>query len=108
VVSARAAGVASTAVEGPLLTARVPHGEVRVLVTPWAEVAVDGQPYDVTPLGKAIALAPGVHFLTLTHPSAPAITRRIVVAAGEAQTIDVTMDVGGGRAALAEPDGGAP
>jgi serine/threonine-protein kinase len=108
VVSARTAGVATTSVEGPLLAARAPHGDVRVLVTPWAEVAVDGQPYDVTPLGKAVALAPGVHFVTLTHPSAPSVTRRIVVAAGETQTIDVTMDVGGARAVAADVDGGAP
>jgi serine/threonine protein kinase len=101
-------GVVATSVEGPLGAVRAPHGEVRVLATPWAEVAVDGQPYDVTPLGRAVALAPGVHFVTLTHPSAPPVTKRVVVVAGETQTIDVTMDVGGARASREDGGGGEP
>jgi serine/threonine-protein kinase len=108
VVAARGSGVVATSVEGPLGAVRAPHGEVRVLATPWAEVAVDGQPYDVTPLGRAVALAPGVHFVTLTHPSAPPVTKRVVVVAGETQTIDVTMDVGGARASREDGGGGEP
>jgi serine/threonine-protein kinase len=92
-------------VEGPLaLPAHLPHGDLRVLATPWAEVAVDGQHVGTTPMGRAIALAPGVHFVTFTHPSAAVVTRKIDIAEGGSVVVDVTMDVTG--AGKEEDDGG--
>jgi eukaryotic-like serine/threonine-protein kinase len=79
------------ATEGPLGAAR--PGFLRVLATPWAEVSVDGQHVDTTPMARAIPLAPGVHFVTFKHPSAPTQTRRVSIVASETATLDVTMDV---------------
>jgi len=82
---------ASAQAEGPLIAAR--PGYLRVLATPWADVAVDGQRVDVTPFARAIPLAPGAHFVTFTHPSAPPITQSITIETGATVTVDVTMDV---------------
>jgi eukaryotic-like serine/threonine-protein kinase len=72
-----------------------PHspGYLRVLATPWAEVSVDGQPVDVTPFSRGIALPPGTHYVTLVHPNAPVEKRTIAVASGETRTVDVVMAV---------------
>jgi hypothetical protein len=69
-------------------------GGLRVLATPWAHVRVDGQQVETTPFARAIPLAPGKHWITLTHPEAPAVEREISVATGEIVTLDVTMSVG--------------
>jgi serine/threonine-protein kinase len=82
-------------VEGPLAVPALPHGELRVLATPWADVAVDGQHVGTTPMGRALTLAPGVHFVTFTHPSAPSITKKVTISEGQGQLLDVTMDVSG-------------
>ncbi len=86
---------AAAATEGPLFPTR--PGYLRVLAAPWAEIAVDGQHVDTTPMSRAIPLAPGPHFVTFTHPRAPPVTKRVVVAAAATATLDVTMDVAGER-----------
>jgi serine/threonine-protein kinase len=94
-----------TAVEGALDPAQ--RGFVHLLATPWAEVAIDGQKVDVTPIARAIPLSPGPHFVTFSHPAAPSETRRVVVEAGKTSLVDVTMNVTlspGSRSA----DGGTP
>jgi serine/threonine-protein kinase len=84
---------AAAATEGPLVPAK--PGFLRVLAAPWAEVAIDGQRAAITPVARAIPLAPGVHFVTFTHPSAPSQTRRVTIATDATETLDVTMDVAG-------------
>lgn len=67
-------------------------GGLRVVATPWAHVRVDGQLVETTPFARALPLAAGKHFVTLTHPDAPsAVEREIDVVAGEIVTLDVTM-----------------
>ncbi|HEY7512993.1 MAG TPA: serine/threonine-protein kinase, partial [Vicinamibacteria bacterium] len=44
-----------------------PDGALLVLVTPWADVSVDGLPRGQTPLAR-IPLAPGAHDVRLSHP----------------------------------------
>lgn len=70
-------------------------GFLRVVVTPWAEVFVDGQRIDVTPFARAIPLSPGVHYVTLLHPNAPAEKRSVKIVQGETLPLDVTMNVTG-------------
>lgn len=65
-------------------------GLVQVLVTPWAEVTVDGRSLGTTPL-KPIALKPGGHSLRFTHPRFPAVDRRVEVRKGETVKIEVDM-----------------
>ena len=69
-------------------------GGLRVLATPWAHVSVDGQQVETTPFARPIPLAAGKHWITLTHPEAPAVEREITLARGETVTLDVTMAVG--------------
>ena len=69
-------------------------GGLRVLATPWAYVRVDGQQVETTPFARAIPLAAGRHWITLTHPDAPPVEREIVITTNETITLDVTMAVG--------------
>ena len=66
---------------------------VRVLATPWAEVWVDGQLVETTPFAKPIPVSAGVHYVTLKHPSAESIERKIDPKKNETVTLDVTFDV---------------
>jgi hypothetical protein len=69
-------------------------GGLRVLATPWAQVRVDGLEVETTPFARPIPLAPGKHWITLTHPEALPVEREVSVATGEVVTLDVTMAVG--------------
>lgn len=75
-------------------------GLLRVVAKPWAEVFLDGDYVDVTPIGRAIPVTPGTHFVTFRHPKAPDEQRSIKIAAGQTVFLDVTMRV--------EHDAGAP
>jgi eukaryotic-like serine/threonine-protein kinase len=75
--------------------------KLRVLATPWAEIWIDGEYIETTPLAKAIPLKPGVHFVSFRHPNAKAEERKITVAKGELVTLDVSLVVGD------DPDAGA-
>lgn len=69
-------------------------GGLRVLASPWAHVRVDGQEVETTPFARPIPLTAGKHWVTLTHPDAPAVERDIMVSPNETVTLDVTMTVG--------------
>lgn len=77
----------------PLELVPAAAGYLRVLATPWAEVWIDGQRVDVTPIARRIPLAGGTHYVTLVHPNAPAEKRSVPIVPGETQTIDVVMSV---------------
>jgi hypothetical protein len=68
-------------------------GALRVVATPWADVAIDGQHVDVTPFARAIPLARGTHYVTLTHPDAPPEQRIVEIAEGQTALLDVTMNL---------------
>lgn len=69
------------------------RGMVRVVAQPWAEVFLDGELVDVTPMGRPILVIPGKHFITFRHPKAPDEQRAIKIAAGQTVVLDVTMRV---------------
>ena len=69
------------------------RGHLRVLAQPWAEVSVDGEKIDTTPMAKPIPVAPGRHFVTFTHPNAPEEKRTVTVAAGQTVLVDVAMRI---------------
>jgi serine/threonine-protein kinase len=54
-------------------------------------VVVDGQKLETTPFAHPIALAPGVHYVTLRHPRAPDQRRVIKILPGQTLTLDVVM-----------------
>ncbi len=105
--SARGARAAAQAGSRPLELAPANAGSLRVMATPWAEVSVDGQRIDVTPMARPIPLPAGPHFVILTHPNTPAEKRAITITAGETTTLDVAMRVGAAAAPTqADADGG--
>jgi serine/threonine-protein kinase len=67
--------------------------EVRILAHPWAEVLIDGERYDTTPIGKPALLHPGRHELTFRHPNAPEEKRVIDVGPGQRTVVDVEMEI---------------
>jgi serine/threonine-protein kinase len=67
--------------------------QLRVVVTPWARVSVDGQFIDTTPFAWPIPLSAGTHYVTLEHPKAPAERRTVSLSPGETILLDVKMDV---------------
>ncbi|EYF04927.1 serine/threonine protein kinase [Chondromyces apiculatus] len=73
-----------------------PRGYLRVLARPWAEVVLDGDLVDVTPIGRAIPVVPGRHYVTFRHPNAPEDKREVVIAAGQTVLLDVTLRVNRG------------
>ncbi len=76
--------------------------QLRVLARPWAEIYVDGELVDVTPVGRAIEVTPGRHVVELKHPNADPITREVEVIAGQTVLLDVEMQV------KRPPDAGVP
>ncbi len=66
---------------------------VRVLAEPWAEVFLDGQSIDVTPIGQPIAVPPGKHTFVFKHPNASDEQRSIEVVAGQTILLDIKMQV---------------
>lgn len=68
-------------------------GGLRVVASPWAHVRVDGIDVETTPFARAIPLAPGKHWVTLTHPDAPPVDREVDVETGNVVTLDVTMAI---------------
>jgi hypothetical protein len=78
---------------GPAPLGNRDRGSLRVVARPWAEVYVDGELIDVTPIGRPIPVPPGRHFLTFRHPYAPDEQRSIKIAAGQTVLIDVSMRI---------------
>jgi hypothetical protein len=56
-------------------------GYLEVLADPWAEVRVDGVHLETTPFARPLPLAPGVHYVELTHPIFDTVRREIVIEA---------------------------
>ncbi len=67
-------------------------GQVEVVVSPWANVYVDGEYRDQVPLERPLALAPGDHVLCLSNPGFAPKRVPIRVAAGERRTVRERMD----------------
>ncbi len=66
---------------------------VKILAEPWADVFVNGERLDTTPIGRPVELPPGRYELSFRHPSAPEERRTLDVAAGASVTVDVVMQV---------------
>ncbi|WP_437601031.1 protein kinase [Sorangium sp. So ce590] len=79
------------------------RGYLKVLARPWAEIVIDGELVDVTPMARPIPLAAGRHYVTFRHPNAPEEKRTITVSARQTVTLDVSM-----RIDRRELDAGAP
>src|SRR5262249_10559377 len=95
--SPREAAEAPVPVATPAPRAAAPaEGWLLVLVTPWAEVSVDGQTAGTTPLGR-ISLKPGTHALMMTNPRFKPLTRSVVIRAGETTRVKLDFPTEGVR-----------
>ena len=74
----------------------VAPGFLLVVVSPWADVAIDGQPAGQTPLGR-ITLSPGAHTVRLSHPAFQPYPRRVMVRSGETTKLSVDLAQDGVR-----------
>ena len=62
-----------------------------VRVSPWAAVAVDGQPVDTTPLERPVALTLGEHIITLSHPELGTRQERILTDSAKTYRLNVDL-----------------
>ena len=74
----------------PTTLPAAPQGTVRLRVTPWAEVEVDGVPRGTTPL-RPFPLTPGPHTLRFVHPDFRPLIKRIIVRADDEVVVEVDM-----------------
>jgi len=70
--------------------AAAPEGLVRLAVTPWAEVSVDGTPFGTTPL-KPFPLGSGNHVLRFSHPDYSPLQKKVTVRPGETLLIEIDL-----------------
>ena len=75
----------------------VTPGFLLLLVSPWADVTIDGVSAGQTPLAK-LPLAPGPHTVRLTHPEYQPYPRRVVVKSAETTRLTVDLAQDGVRA----------
>jgi serine/threonine-protein kinase len=69
---------------------------LRVNVTPWADVSIDGRYVETTPFAKAISLPAGTHYVKFHHPEAEPETRIVTLAPGQAARLEVALRMKGG------------
>jgi hypothetical protein len=71
-------------------------GALLVLVTPWADVSIDGNVVGQTPLAR-IPLSPGPHSVLITHPDYQPFPRKVTIQPGETFRLAVDLPVDGVR-----------
>jgi serine/threonine-protein kinase len=65
-------------------------GELKLVVIPWAQVSVDGQPVGTSPL-KPLRLPVGVHNVVLTNPGFQPLQKKVTVEPGKTTTLEVDL-----------------
>jgi serine/threonine-protein kinase len=68
------------------------YGGLFVECSPWAEVYINGEKFETTPLNRPIKLAEGEYTLKLVHPDYPIYTRIIEVKAEQVTNIRFSLD----------------
>lgn len=79
-------------VEGKTNVAEQQWGELFVECLPWANIFVDSQLIETTPLNKNIVLSAGEHQILLTHPDFPTYTRTISIMPARVSSIKIHLD----------------
>jgi serine/threonine-protein kinase len=64
-----------------------PPGVVRVAVSPWGEVEVDGRAAGITPPLVSLELPAGPHRITIRNGDFPPFTTQVDVQAGQPVTV---------------------
>lgn len=66
-------------------------GMLYIACSPWAEVFIDGQKKETTPLSRPIALAAGEYLLELRNPNFQIFRQRIIVQPGKTDSMTVNL-----------------
>jgi hypothetical protein len=77
---------------GESSTKSIRYGGVFVECLPWAEVYIDGEKFETTPLTRPIKLAEGEYTLKLVHPDFPIYTRIVDIKAEQVTNIRFSLD----------------
>jgi hypothetical protein len=64
---------------------------LNVTASPWANVAVDGEPAGVTPLTNGLSVAAGRHVVTFSHPQFPDYEETVDLVANETTSVSISM-----------------
>jgi serine/threonine-protein kinase len=70
----------------------IKYGGLFVECLPWAEVYINGEKFETTPLSRPIKLAEGEYTLKLVHPDYPIYTRIVEVKAEQVTNIRFSLD----------------
>jgi serine/threonine-protein kinase len=79
-------------------------GFLKVIVTPWAEVYVDGKLLAVTPAAQPIMVAPGRHYVKLVNPHLSIVSREVRIDQGQTIVLDEVLPEKSAEAPVREPD----
>ncbi|HTY08193.1 MAG TPA: PEGA domain-containing protein, partial [Candidatus Edwardsbacteria bacterium] len=66
-------------------------GYLKLTVSPWATVSIDGSPQGTTPLGQPLKLSLGEHELRLARPGGGEWKETIVIREGQTTERQITM-----------------
>ncbi len=66
-------------------------GQIMITCDPWADILIDEQQIDTTPLSSPLTLAAGTHLLTFKNPHFETRTVEVTIAAGQADTLHVEL-----------------
>lgn len=69
----------------------VKYGRILIRCSPWANVYIDGDSIDITPMSKAVKLKTGFHSLILTNPNYEKVTQRIEIKADKSDTLSFKL-----------------
>ncbi len=75
-----------------LLTETPAAGLLTVDCRPWAEVWIDSQHIDTTPMEQAVRIQPGTYALTLKKPGFPPVTQDVTLQPGQEKRVQVKLD----------------
>jgi serine/threonine-protein kinase len=67
-------------------------GLLTVDCRPWAEVWIDSQHIDTTPMEQAVHIQPGTYALTLKNPAFPPVTQDVTIQPGQEKRVQVKLD----------------
>jgi hypothetical protein len=67
------------------------NGEIFIICSPWAEVMINGEKKETTPLLKPISLPPGEYELALENPNFQTYRRQIVIQSGKLDSVVINL-----------------
>ncbi|HPG39633.1 MAG TPA: serine/threonine-protein kinase [bacterium] len=67
-------------------------GKLFIQCLPWADVFIDDEKIETTPVDEHINIEAGFHELVLQHPDYPPVSRKLTVKPGEVITVSVNLD----------------